>query len=274
MFDKSAIEELSQAQAITAANDVDGPYIALPSDFKLHDMEGFDLYRRRARGNMSASDMDGFFDYISAHKDNGTTIFAKGIDNGKLVATAVLNLGDVSAPGHADNTATLSIQRTAAYAALGGQARLLDQREAAEFIEDWSDNFQCFGASVEGEDPALIPNKQVIATLRVLTIKSASESTTEVKSLGAARSAFESVAATSKSTIPTLLYFTCVPFLGLPSRQFNLRLGIKTGGDKPMVMLSIINAEKHAEDMGKEFSALLKSQAGDIPVIAGSYSVK
>jgi uncharacterized protein YfdQ (DUF2303 family) len=91
------------------------------------------------------------------------------------------------------------------------------------------------------------------------------------KNLGASQSTFQSVDATSKSTIATLLYFKCVPFLGLPSRQFNIRLGILTGEDTPKIRLRIIQAELHAEEMTKEFSALLADKV-TIPVIEGHYT--
>jgi uncharacterized protein YfdQ (DUF2303 family) len=275
MFDKSAIQELSQAQAITAANDVDNSslFVALPSDFKIHDLEQFDACRRRARGNMQTTLIDGFAAYIQSHSEPGATVFAKGIDNGRMTATAVLNLGTVDGPGHADNTSTLAIQRTAAYAALESRTVSgLTQKEAAEFIQDWASCIECFGANSEDDESAPIQTKHAVAALRALTIKKAEDRTTVDKNLGASQSTFQSVDATSKSTIPTLLYFKCVPFLGLPSRQFTIRLGILTGEDTPKIRLRIIQAELHAEEMTKEFSALLAEKV-TIPVIEGHYTV-
>ena len=96
--------------------------------------------------------------------------------------------------------------------------------------------------------------------------------------LGATKSAFESVQATSTEPLPTTIYFVTEPYHGLSERSFVLRLGILTGGDKPTISLRIVNKEQHAEDMAEELAQLvvsaISSCAVDMPVLVGSYSVR
>jgi uncharacterized protein YfdQ (DUF2303 family) len=122
MFDKEAIQELTKAQAITAAHNstlsaiTGGPgVITLPANFETRDLEKYLKNRRRLRGNMTTSVVKDFASYAEKNAESGAAIF---IEPDKMTATAVLNLGTTTEPGHADNLAKLEMKRTAAYEAL------------------------------------------------------------------------------------------------------------------------------------------------------------
>lgn len=274
MFDKEAIEALQYGGGIHEASEaVQSAFaghavLALPEHFTEHDLEKFLPNRRRARGVMTTSALKDFAAYAKAHAEAGASVF---VDANDMTATAVLNLGTPEAPGHTDNRAKLEARKTAAYQALLTHAsgRALSQTTAAEFLEDWPDLIACFN----DEGPIKLP--KAIGALRKLTIEAMRKLESSEQSLSASKSAFESIQATSADPIPTTIYFKCVPFKDLAERLFVLRLGVQTGGDKPAIVLRIVKAELHAEEMATELANLVRTAIGDaMPVLVGSYSVK
>lgn len=275
MFTKEAIDALTLAESITAARgsvQLAQPHghgvVSLPSDFKITDLEPYLPRRRRARGTMTTNTLSAFAAYVRQHNNSGA-VFVKAED---MSATAVLNMGGPTDPGHCDNLATLQLRKTAAYIALGQHTDSPKGQQAiAEFLEDWAGSATCFN------DNVLIPDRQAIAAIRKLTIEAINKRESGVQSLSAERTEFESVTARSADTIPTLIYFDCRPYAELERRTFILRLSILTGGKDPMIVLRIVKAEEHREQMGAEFSGLVQ-QALDIEppisVMLGSYSAK
>jgi uncharacterized protein YfdQ (DUF2303 family) len=273
MFDKEAIEELSSGTGIyQAGNAIKQAFaenkaaIALPEKFKLHDLEPYQANRRRARGVMTTHALSDFATYTKTHAEAGASVF---VDADEMSATAVLNLGTSDHPGHADNRAKVQLKRTAAYAALKAHAsgQAISQLKAAEFLEDWPGYVQCFN------DQGAITLPKAIAAIRKLSIESMRKLESSEQSLSASKSAFESVQATSAEPIPTTIYFDCEPYYGLESRQFVLRLGVLTGGDKPAISLRIVKQELHDEEMANEFADLAREALGSaLPVLIGAYA--
>jgi uncharacterized protein YfdQ (DUF2303 family) len=285
MINKEAIDAMSEAKAIenafkclakaSEANNI----TALPSDYKLHDLERFLPQRRRVRGLMQTPFVRAFAAYVKTHMEAGASVF---VDPAKLGATAVLNLGGPSNPGHADNLAKLTPEKTAAYAALQLQTlgnRHLTQKEAAEFMEDWSEHIQCFSDAGH-----TISNPRAVAAVRKITIDAMRKLESTEQSLSASRSAFESVQASSTEPLPSTIYFKCRPFADLAERLFVLRLGVITTDDKaPKITLRIAKAEQHAEEMAVELCELVlqhmelamgseTTRATLVPVLIGAYT--
>ena len=121
MFTKEAIQALQEGEAISAAfkaltvSSETKDVVALPSDYKLHDLENHLPLRRRARGVMETSALAAFGEYTLAHKEPGASVF---VSPENMTATAVLNLGTPDEPGQTDNRAKLTAKRTAAFDAL------------------------------------------------------------------------------------------------------------------------------------------------------------
>ena len=273
MFDKEAIQQLQKAQAITAADEAVQVWAtaALPSDFTVHDLERYMLVRRRSRGTMLTTSTAAFAEYIKSHRDDGATVF---IDTANFGATAVLNLGTPREPGHADDLAVLQFKPTAAYAALREHAngRGHSQRTIAEFLEDWLDHVTAM--SDEGE----IPVRQAIAAVRSINIDAARQIGSEQQSLSATRSALETVRASSKHTLPDLIYFRCQPSDELSERLFVLRLGVTTDDDTPRISLRISREDAIHEEIGQELAGIIReavAAADDaLPVLLGKYEAK
>ena len=273
MFTKEALNALQEGESIKAAisalacTDSTKELVALPSDYRLHNLEPYLPLRRRARGTMATAAKDAFVHYFLTHADPGCAVF---VDQDTMSATGVLNLGTPDAPGHADNRVKLTLKKTAAYGALLAIANGSGHKQAtvAEFLEDWPEHIKCFNSG------GLISPAQAIAAIRKLSIESIRKLESSEQNLGASRSAFESVQFTSVDPLPTTIYFECLPYTELAQRVFVLRLGVLTGGDKPTINLRVIRAEEHAEDMAGELSALIAQafNGETTPVLLGSYS--
>ena len=273
MFDKETLTALQESAAIAQAGLqlVDSAHTkdlaALPSDFKLHDLEQYLPNRRRMRGVMETESLASFVAYVNGNKEPGTAVF---VDQNTMTATAVLNLGRPDSAGHADNTAIFKPVKTAAYRALLAHANGTGyaQKVIAEFMEDWADNLACFGV-----DGSAIKVGQAVAAVRKITIDAMRKIESEEQSLGASKSAFESVQASSKEPLPTLILFACQPYADLEPRQFALRLGVLTGESTPKVNLRISKLEEHQEAMAGELASIITELFGeDQKVMLGSYT--
>lgn len=272
MFDKETLLALQESQSIesaaTALSDSSNTreLVALPSDYKLNDLEQYLPNRRRPRGTMATANLLSFGIYCSNNAGNCATVF---VDKDTMSACAVLNLGSPDAPGHADNKAVIKAERTAAYKALVAIANGIgrSQKEVAEFLEDWSEYVKCFN------DAGEVKNSQAVAAVRKITIDSMRKLESEEQNLGASKSAFESVQASSKEPLPTTIYFECVPYADFEQRLFVMRLGVLTGESVPKVNLRIVKAEQAAEEMAEELAAKISGQfAGAMTVVVGTYS--
>lgn len=280
MLTKEAIQELAQADAIAEARvavgiALDGKALAaLPSDFKIHDIEQHLPLRRRARGNMTTAVLEHFAAYVGQHKQEGATVF---VDKTAMNAKAVLNLGTPEKPGHADNTATLALQATAAYTALTAilqrsQHHGLAQRELAEFMEDWAPATDMLCETADGAVP---PTKHAIDAVRKVTIDTATKRESVEGQLSAERSDFERVAASSGGNpLPAFIRMAFEPYHGIARRSFVLRLGVRTDGAIKLT-LRLVKAEEHAEEMAVELAGKVTDAIGQAaPVFVGSYAVK
>lgn len=276
MIDKDAIQALQQADAIGMAHEAMSNseatqyIVALPNDFQRIDLEEYQKTRRRARGKFTTAEVASFAAYVAILGSAESSVF---VDHQQMTATAVLNLGGLGLAGHADNLAVLSAEQTAAFRALlqitsGGQHK---QTTIAEFLEDWPDLIKCF------HDTEQLSPPKAVAAVRKITIEGLRKIESEEQQLSATRSAFESVQATSTEKLPTLIYFTCVPYKDLPERTFVLRLQVHTANDKPTISLRIQKQELHAEEMAQEMAGLVTKalaesvETKDIPVLLGAY---
>jgi len=273
MMNAGAIKELSLSQAITSAGAEIGNgmatrngAVALPEEFKLHDLEAYLPVRRRARGNMVTSSAENFARYVNDHEEPGAMVF---VDQASMSARAVLNLGSKEKPGHADNIATLKMESTAAYTALRQiTERQLTQQQADEFLEDWIDRYACAMG-----DGSIQENKHVVASVRSMTVESARKVESSEENFGATRSVLESVQAKGKHGLPSFIDFACHPYSGLLARTFRLRMSILTGAEKLSVVLRIVKHEEHVEQMAEEVRALVEKHVGDTAaVLVGTYT--
>lgn len=64
-----------------------------------------------------------------------------------MLARSIFNIGTLDNPGHADNVASIKLKKTAPFRALLSiNGDHLNQKQIAEWLEDWSDYLTAFDA--------------------------------------------------------------------------------------------------------------------------------
>lgn len=236
----------------------DTPSMLLPENYTVHNLEHLQAGRARFRGALSTESLVDFCKYVDLHTvaEEPSQAF---IDADAMSCKAFFNLGNEDSPGHADNTATLSLKPTAAYQALRAIAnRAHTQQDLAEWMEDWNTHLTVIGTN--GED---IPVHVAVQKIRTITIKAASERTSSEQNFGAARSAMDSIEAAHAEQQPNDLLFKFAPYEGLKEQTFILRLSVITG-DKPLLKPRWVQQEQQQEDIAQEFKQVLTREIGGL----------
>lgn len=277
MFDQSAIQQLTQAEASKVLNEsvmaaLAGQGIAVVhQDFKTQDLEAYLPERRRARNLFTTGYVADFVKYVNKHQEAGCTIY---VDADSMSATAVLNQGSPEHPGHCDNKAKVQLQKLALYKDILAlcASGALSQRLFAQWIEERKESTKALDA--EHQEQAL---SNVVTGIRSVTIERASSASNSVQALSAERSELESVMAKAKdadSQLPTYLKFNTKPYKELPEREFFVQVNLITSEREPKFSFSLWGAEQHREEMAEQFADLTaKAFAGENapPVLIGSF---
>ena len=212
----------------TRVTGLDGVMAVVPEGFKLQSLEKLEKQRHRFRGALTTSSLADFVTYVKERAEKATHGF---VDKDNMSCRVIFNLGDSTLPGHGDDTATLRLEPTAAYAALQRIAgKNLTQKDLAEWMEDWREFLEAITPTDE-----VMNLVQAIAAVRNITIKASSERTNVEGNFNAQRSAMDQIEAASQDTLPASLIFSCAPYDGLPLRHFVLRLSVLTGEAKPIL---------------------------------------
>jgi uncharacterized protein YfdQ (DUF2303 family) len=232
--------------------------MALPDDYQLRDLEPFNEGRRRFRGVMQTQSLADFTDYAKRRiAEDGAATPAIFIDSENMRARAFFNIGTTMAPGHCDDSADLSLKATAALCAMRDVVRdRMSQKTLAEWLEDWGAHVM----PVQAEGEEYITLAQAIAAIRRITVSAQTASESTVSNFRSSSAKLDSVDVTSRDRLPVAFDFVCVPFPGLPSRIFRLRLSVITGNDKPALALKVIRREEHDEAMAQDFKAAIAAE--------------
>jgi uncharacterized protein YfdQ (DUF2303 family) len=231
------------------------PVLALPVDVKLHSIERFQEMRSRFRGALSTHSLKDFSEYVIAAKGPAATGFVDGED---MACTVYFNLGDTTAPGHGDYTATLNLKKTAAFLALEYAAqRQHGQKDLSDWIEDWAPNLK----ALDAEDRP-IDLRKAAGAIRSISIEQARKSEHVVGDLSASRSAMDQIEAKSSEGLPAEFLFTVAPYEGLTVRTIRLRVAVLTGGEKPALRLRWIGEAQLREDLAQEFKQVVQQEVG------------
>ncbi len=266
-MEKEAIKHLQDDAVIDAINQVlienDADLLALPESARLEDLEQYSDRRRRFRGTFATNDPKSFANYCV---NNVSEQIKSGcfIDPDQMSAITILDLGTVNVPLHADHKAGLSLQKTAAFKALLQiEGKRMDQKSAAEWLEDWSPHL---AATIRGENgPELYPLSKAIAAVRLVTLKTNTEQEHEDRDYGATRSTMASVEAKSRDQpLPNFLEFTCNPYHGLQERTFRLRIALITSDGDPEFRFRMVQAEQEQEEMADDFADLIRQEMGGV----------
>ncbi len=236
------------------------PTAILPEGVGIESLERFNLERFRFRGCMETTSIDDFVRYSAgyANADEPARCF---IDADNMSARAVFNIGTLEAPWHADNAAEIQLKKTAPFRALLAiDGKRLNQKQIAEWLEDWSEFLTAFSA-----DGQTLTIAQAASAVRRVSIKQMQEADHEDGDFSGKKSLMQSVEATSKEVMPVAFEFKCVPYEGLSERPFSLRNSLLKS-DEPCFTLRIVQLEAQEEAIANEFRNLLIGKFEGKPV--------
>ncbi|SUW63261.1 Uncharacterized conserved protein [Buttiauxella agrestis] len=236
------------------------PTAMLPKDVSVESLERFGLARFRFRGAMDTTSIDDFVRYSVgyASAEEPARCF---IDAQNMSARSVFNIGTLDNPGHADNVSTIKLKQTAPFRALLAiNGDRLNQKQIAEWLEDWSDYLTAFDA-----DGNVMSIAQAAQAVRRITIQQATQADHEDGDFSGKKSLMESIEATSKDVMPVAFEFKCVPYEGLGERAFSMRNSLLKSSE-PCFVLRIVQLEAQEEAIANEFRDLLIGKFNEKPV--------
>ncbi|HBR3609110.1 TPA: DUF2303 family protein [Klebsiella pneumoniae] len=244
-------------------NDIHGlacPTALLPQNTSIESLERFAFERFRFRGAMDTTSIDDFVRYSVAYaqEEEKARCF---IDADNMLARSIFNIGTLDNPGHADNVASIKLKKTAPFRALLAiNGDHLNQKQIAEWLEDWSDYLLAFDA---GGNTMTIA--QAAQAVRRVTIQQATQADHEDSDFSGKKSLMQSIEASSKEVMPVAFEFKCVPYEGLGERRFSLRNSLLKSSD-PVFVLRIVQLEAQEEAIANEFRDLLIGKFNGKPV--------
>lgn len=259
MLEAKAIELLQQSSVSNQINSqiieqVDFKVAAVPENFRMTSLEGFRAKRNQFRGKYATKSIESFSQYTAAKADEYEHDAECFIDADSISAEAFFDIGVVKEPGHCRHSASVQLEKTSAYSSLLRiNGNLLSQRDASDWLEDWLPNLQAFDGAGDS-----VQIKKAIGAVRQITIDAVRKVESEVGDLSESASLMERIDASSKDTMPAVFIFTCEPYNGLGERRFELRLGVRTSGDRPALVLRILRLEAEQEAIAKEFHEKLE----------------
>lgn len=263
MFTVDALNQLTATHAAALGRPVDGntPAVFLPDGYMVHSTEHLQELRSRFRGAMSTQSLPDFCNYVERRSESATMEFGKAsgfIDADQMSCLVFFNLGDMTTPGHADDTAALELKPTAAYAAMRRIAgERLSQTQLAEWMEDWADHLAVVGT--QGES---IPVGIAVQKIRTITVKATAEVTNSEGSFSQGRSAMDQIEAAHAEQQPADLIFKAEPYEGLQTQTFTLRLSVITG-EKPVLIPRWVRQGKQEEEIAQDFKGALTAHIGE-----------
>lgn len=251
---RNANTQLVLEHAKTATSEA--PQIVLPVGYELTNLESSMKFRQHYRCGFETDSVTDYINYVEMFDVEGSKCF---INSEYMNAKTIFDMGNVEKPGHQKHHAKLGLNKTAAYESLLNiNGRKLDQKVLSDWLEDWKEVI-----SVVGIDGEALTAMQAAAAVRKITIEASRKMENEVGDFNAHMSAMEKIEATSSMVMPSMVEFTCKPYRDLKERKFTLRVSILTGGDKPVLVMRLLQLEAIQEEITEEFKALIVDSLKD-----------
>lgn len=262
MIDRDAFEFLSQ-QAVKAAESqaqVLGTHTPTAViNGEIVNLEKFGERPVRHRASFNTRNLAAFIAYSLAASQAQGQPGAVFVNPEDMTAAGFFDLGTASEPKFSEDRAALKMKQTAEFIALNKVHEVrLTQKQAADFLIDWAPNIEVIDANGEH-----LSHAKALAALRSITVQVQAETHNEERDTGRTRSAFEQAEAKSREVLPAGIIFNCAPYLGLDTRNINVRVTINTEGEKPTITFRIVALEKLGDELGEELVAKLVEGLGD-----------
>ena len=269
MIQKEAIQELVSTgnaplflEQIEKAN-TKSSLIALPHDYVLQNMEKFNAFRDELRGKFETSLITEFTKYAKIYAAEGSAAFVN-VDS--MTAVAIFDIGTTEQPLHQRHKSSCALKKTAPFKTmLSVDGQRFDQRGLAEWLEDYAEYITPYG-----DDGEAIDIKKAVEAIRTLKFEHTRGSEREVQNFAASQSEYEKMATMTKDSlvIPAGFRFDCIPYQGLESRTFDMRLSIIKN---EVLSIRIKRLEETRELIAIEFKDKLLQSLEDAEIVMPTY---
>lgn len=277
MLTPESIKELRQSEELVKLlealklKNIDA--IAVPEGFRIEHLEKYRENRERLTGTMKTTIVDSFQLYVDTFMPEGAKPLVF-IEPARMAARCAMNFGTTDKPGHVDHWAELELESTSAYRALlkiapPDGARRQNQREAAEWCEDYVQFCTFHGPDPQGEE--ILP-ATAIKALRNLKIEAKATSQSGVGNFSREKSLMESTQVDTSEGMPHFIKFRCTPYKDLTERVFLLRVG--TGRDphgETVFAMQIVRHDLQVQEMAEELADLVKQKLTSATVFLGTF---
>lgn len=263
------IAMLAQQRDMNLRNHDAPSVITMPSDHQVVDTEEYQLHRNRFRGEFKTQSSHAFADYVK-DRDGADKVFINNTNTSRMSCRAIFNLGDEVTPGHADDTANLELPVTDEFSALLGLERI-SQQSLIDFVQDYA---YCLKFYDQDDDAVSeMPFAQALRAFRSLTVKTASEMTSERGDLNSTKSALERIEADSKYRLPRFIMMSTSLYEDLPKVEVNARVAVITNNDNLGFSIRIVAKQKELNDAADRFVDLMKNLLPqETPVYVGVFN--
>lgn len=252
MIEKNAIEHLQKSanmlelDAKLQEHKTNSTLMLVPDGFSVKDLEPHMEFRDSYRFSFSTKSITDFVTYSKDFDKEGAKCF---VDSDRMSANVIFDIGTEDKPEHQRNKADLQLDKTSPFQKiLSIHGDHMNQKDASDFIEDFGEFMTI--ATTDGE---AMTTAQAANAINKITIEGARSLTSEVGDMSSSMSAMEREEIKGASKFPSKIAFTCIPYLGLDGRKFELKISVLTGGDRPKLSFRIIKLEPQKEAIAEEF---------------------
>lgn len=251
------VDTILENSAINYANEIvddSKDIIFLSSSTNVHDLQKFSKTKRRMNGRFKTSSISALAEFAESTIKESPEIDTPSCfvgENGQ--ASLFFNFGSIENPLHQDLIGSVNLKKTAVFKAIENlKDQQLNQRELAEFIEDF--NEYVVALDKNGEE---ILQSAAVAAIRDMSIEAQRNVGQKSEDYRDESSAFASVEAKFKGATPAYLKFNIQPFSEMSEHQFIFRISVLTTNDRISLMLRCARWDEILESVNIEFQEKL-----------------
>lgn len=255
-MDNTAIEAIAAMAAAQLAQREIGEHhdiaaVVIPKDYNLTNLEKFKSEPDHFRGVFSTNILEQYTGYVDKNATADSGVF---INQDKMTATAIIDMGNHDLPKWGKHEASVTLKNTPAYdALLSLRDRKITQQDFIDFAEDWQEHIQFY----YGDDVTIGHEsfKETIKTLRKLKTSVTATSETEIGNFAANRSAMESIEVTAAGSQqpPTGFLFSTIPYDGFGPVSFDCQLRALPDAKEVFLKYRIGQLAQHQERLAEQF---------------------
>ena len=252
----AAVAELATAAEINTAL-LEVGLAAVPSGFKLQDLDAYQDAPRRAKSSPTFVDADSLVAYLNRFGGPDAVAFA---DEDGLRIRAVLDYHDqaddkgVLAPHHGDHTATLALKASPEWLAFQGAHRSpMPQRQFAEFVET---HLHCVASPAGAEVLEAVKSIEAVRNVEFASKVDLDRGDLAFKFTSETRG-------TGHVHFPERVTLALPPFVGSAAVEVQARTRYRIGDDGSLMLwIDLLNAEEASREAWDLVCAKVEAGAG------------